>query len=82
MDRFYITGGNPLRGTVQISGAKNATLPLMAAALLCDGPSTLTGAPDLRDVDTMAQVLAAVGASVTVEQGQVIVDPTYHSVNF
>jgi UDP-N-acetylglucosamine 1-carboxyvinyltransferase len=76
VDRFYITGGKPLRGTVQISGAKNATLPLMAAALLCDGPSSFTNAPDLRDVDTMAQVLAAVGASVTVDQGRVIVDPT------
>ena len=72
MDRLYITGGQPLRGTVRISGAKNATLPLMAAALLCDGPSILTNVPDLRDVDTMAQVLSAVGASVTLDQGQLI----------
>lgn len=81
MDRFYLWGGQTLRGEVQIGGAKNAALPLMAAALLCDGPVTLTNVPDLRDVDTMAQVLASVGAVVTVEPGgRMVIDPSGFNV--
>jgi UDP-N-acetylglucosamine 1-carboxyvinyltransferase len=76
MDRFYIWGGQPLEGRVTCCGAKNATLPLMAAALLCDGPTTLTNVPDLRDVATMAQVLASVGAVVTIDGPRVTIDPS------
>ncbi|MBY0337842.1 MAG: UDP-N-acetylglucosamine 1-carboxyvinyltransferase [Acetobacteraceae bacterium] len=64
MDRIRIRGGKPLEGSIPISGAKNATLPLMAAALLHDGPLTLTNAPDLADIATMAALLRQHGLEV------------------
>jgi len=63
MDRIRIRGGRPLRGTVPISGAKNAVLALMPAALL-GGPLTLTNVPDLADTRTMAALLAQHGVEV------------------
>jgi len=53
MDKFVICGGNPLVGTVRISGAKNAALPAMAAALLTDEAVVLENVPDVRDIQTM-----------------------------
>ncbi|MBS7812951.1 UDP-N-acetylglucosamine 1-carboxyvinyltransferase [Roseococcus pinisoli] len=64
MDRIRIRGGVPLNGTVPISGAKNAALPLMAAALLSDGPLVLTNAPDLADIETMRALLTQHGLTV------------------
>ncbi len=64
MDRIRIRGGVKLNGTVPVSGAKNATLPLMAAALLCDGPLVLTNAPDLADIATMRALLVQHGLEV------------------
>jgi UDP-N-acetylglucosamine enolpyruvyl transferase len=53
MDRFVIEGGRRLEGTVRVNGSKNASLPLMAAALLTDEPVTLRGVPDLADIGNM-----------------------------
>ena len=64
MDRILIRGGRVLSGSIPVSGAKNAALPLMAAGLLADGPLTLTNAPDLADVATMAGLLAHHGLTV------------------
>ncbi len=64
MDRIRIRGGKPLNGTIPISGAKNATLPLMTAALLSDGPLVLENAPDLADIATMRALLAQHGLLV------------------
>jgi len=64
MDRIRIRGGKPLSGTVPIGGAKNATLPLMAAALLTDGPLVLENAPDLADIATMRALLEQHGLTV------------------
>jgi UDP-N-acetylglucosamine 1-carboxyvinyltransferase len=64
MDKFVIHGGAPLEGTVEVSGAKNAVLPMMAATLLTSGQSVLRNVPVLRDVSTMSWVLAALGAEV------------------
>jgi UDP-N-acetylglucosamine 1-carboxyvinyltransferase len=58
MDRFKIQGGRRLEGTVQISGAKNAALPAMAATLLTADPVTLQNIPRVRDITTMAKLLA------------------------
>jgi UDP-N-acetylglucosamine 1-carboxyvinyltransferase len=58
MDRFKIQGGRKLQGTLQISGAKNAALPAMAAALLTSEPVTLQNIPHVRDIITMAKLLA------------------------
>ncbi|MBP0491826.1 UDP-N-acetylglucosamine 1-carboxyvinyltransferase [Pararoseomonas indoligenes] len=57
MDRIRLRGGRPLKGTIPVGGAKNAALPLMAAALLTDGPLVLTNAPALDDTRTMAGLL-------------------------
>ncbi|MCC6395429.1 MAG: UDP-N-acetylglucosamine 1-carboxyvinyltransferase [Bacteroidetes bacterium] len=63
MDKFVIRGGNPLNGTVSISGAKNATLALMPAALLAGGTFHLQNTPALRDVNTMAALLRTMGVA-------------------
>ncbi len=62
MDSFEIVGGHRLRGTVQVSGAKNAALPIMAAALLAEGPSRLSRVPDLADIQAMQELLVQLGA--------------------
>jgi UDP-N-acetylglucosamine 1-carboxyvinyltransferase len=67
MDAFRITGGVPLVGTVEASGSKNAALPMMAAAILADGPVTLDRVPDLVDVRTLSLLLSRLGVSVRCE---------------
>jgi len=64
MDMFTIRGGKPLRGITAVGGAKNAALPIMAAALAADSPSLLRHVPDLADVTTLSQVLMSLGMSV------------------
>ena len=61
MDRLLITGGRPLEGEVRVSGAKNAALPIMCAALLSDRPLALSNVPRLMDVRTMTRLLAQMG---------------------
>ncbi len=61
---FQITGGNRLRGRVRISGGKNAALPIMAAAILCDGEVVLHDVPHVDDVDTLCQLLNLLGVRV------------------
>ena len=70
MDKFIIRGGNPLLGTVRISGAKNAALPCMAAALLTDEPVILENIPQVRDIETTRKLLAAMGAEVELGYGR------------
>ncbi len=67
--RLEIEGGVPLRGTVKVSAAKNATLPAIAAALLTAEPLTLANAPDLADVRTMTRLLETLGATVSRRTG-------------
>lgn len=64
MDMFVVRGGRPLRGRVSVSGAKNAALPIMAAALVANGTSILHGVPDLVDVTTLSSVLRSLGMTV------------------
>ncbi len=64
MDCLVINGGHRLRGTVRISGAKNAALPIMAAALLADGPSVIEDVPDLQDIQSQIDLLKMLGAEV------------------
>ena len=70
MDKFVIRGGEPLLGTVRISGAKNAALPCMAAALLTDQPVVLENLPQVRDIQTTRNLLAAMGAEVELGFGR------------
>lgn len=64
-DAFVIHGGRRLRGIVPISGSKNATLPILAASILCDGPVVLHNCPDLSDIESMIEVLRSLGVEVT-----------------
>jgi UDP-N-acetylglucosamine 1-carboxyvinyltransferase len=68
LDKLQIQGGVPLEGEVRISGSKNATLPIVAAALLADGPVTIGNVPHLQDVTTMIALLGRMGVSVTVDE--------------
>ncbi len=70
MDKFVIRGGSPLLGTVRISGAKNAALPAMAAALLTDEPVVLENIPQVRDIETERRLLSAMGAEVELGYGR------------
>ncbi len=80
MTIFRIHGGIPLEGEVRISGSKNAALPMMAAAILADGPVCLQGVPHLTDVRTLSHVLRRLGINVErTEDGDLLletVDPT------
>ena len=70
MDKFVIRGGNPLVGTVRVSGAKNAALPAMAAAILTEEPVILEGIPDVRDIQTERKLLESMGAEVELGYGR------------
>jgi UDP-N-acetylglucosamine 1-carboxyvinyltransferase len=76
LDKLQIRGGVPLDGEVRISGAKNAAPPILAGALLADGPVSIGNVPHLRDVTTMIELLGRMGASVTIdERMRIEVDP-------
>lgn len=64
MDMFIVRGGERLSGSVTVSGAKNSALPLMAAALACEGETTLSSIPNLVDVTTQSRVLGSLGMDV------------------
>jgi UDP-N-acetylglucosamine 1-carboxyvinyltransferase len=68
MDKLQITGGVPLEGEVRISGAKNATLPILAGALLADDPVVVANVPHLKDVTTTVELLGRMGATVTIDE--------------
>lgn len=74
MDRYEITGNLPLDGEIECSGSKNASLPLMAAALMADGITVIEGVPDLHDIRTMAMVLKYLGADVKLDSGVLTID--------
>ena len=67
MDKIRVIGGNALKGTIVVKGAKNAVLPLMACALLTDDEMVFENVPHLADINTMTQVLRHLGADVTHE---------------
>ena len=81
MDKFVIRGGEPLLGTVRVSGAKNAALPCMAAALLTDQPVILENIPQVRDIQTTRNLLAAMGADVELGYGRAHHRTTIHCGN-
>ncbi|WP_067646190.1 UDP-N-acetylglucosamine 1-carboxyvinyltransferase [Nocardia harenae] len=83
MERFLVTGGNRLVGEVEVGGAKNSVLKLMAAALLAEGTTTITNIPDILDVPLMADVLRGLGCEVAIEGSSVVIntpaEPKYHA---
>jgi UDP-N-acetylglucosamine 1-carboxyvinyltransferase len=66
MDKFLVTGGTPLVGTIRVSGAKNAALPCMAAAILTEDEVVLENIPHVRDIDTERRLLASMGGEVEI----------------
>jgi len=68
MDKLQIKGGVPLEGEVRVSGSKNATLPILAAALLAEEPVVVGNVPHLRDVTTTIELLGRMGATVTIDE--------------
>jgi UDP-N-acetylglucosamine 1-carboxyvinyltransferase len=71
MQKIVVEGGQPLHGDVQISGAKNAVLPILCATLLADEPVEISNVPHLHDVVTTAKLLAGLGAGITIDQGTI-----------
>ena len=74
MDKIIIEGKKPLSGSVSISGAKNAVLPIMTATLMGDGTSVITRVPDLRDTRTMIRLMEIVGAGCSYDKGRLEID--------
>jgi UDP-N-acetylglucosamine 1-carboxyvinyltransferase len=70
MDKFVIRGGNPLLGTIRVSGSKNSALPCMAAALLTEDEIVLENIPQVRDIETERKLLVAMGAEVELGYGR------------
>jgi len=81
VDKFVIEGPTPLQGTIPISGSKNAALPLMAAAILGDSPTTITNVPKLRDIYTFNNVIRVTGCKVDFDEddGMLTIDPKHLS---
>ncbi|MCL1629229.1 UDP-N-acetylglucosamine 1-carboxyvinyltransferase [Roseibaca sp. V10] len=80
MDSIVIRGNGPLKGQIPIAGAKNACLTLMPATLLTDQPLTLTNAPRLSDIRTMAELLESLGAEVASLQGGQVLALSSHDL--
>ena len=68
MDKLLIEGGHPLRGELRTSGAKNSSLPILAATLLTDEPVMISNVPHLHDVTTMIELLGSLGVEVMVDE--------------
>lgn len=76
MDKFVVEGGQRLKGSVRVSGAKNAALPVMAASILGEGKSILHNVPHLKDIDTMVRILTHLGARVSFRNSTMEIDPS------
>ena len=70
MDKFVVRGGNPLLGTIKVSGAKNSALPCMAAAILTEDEIILENIPQVRDIETERKLLVSMGAEVELGYGR------------
>ena len=68
MDKLQITGGNRLDGTIKISGAKNAALPILMSTLLAEGETSISNVPHLNDVTTTLELLGILGCSMTLDE--------------
>ena len=76
LERFVISGGNPLKGKVRISGAKNAAVAILPAVLLADSPCIIENLPNISDVANILKVMSALGANVKlINKSTVEIDP-------
>lgn len=74
MEKFIVKGEVRLNGSIRVSGAKNAILPIMAATLLCSGVSVIHDIPCLRDIEIMQEILSLLGANITRENNTLMID--------
>lgn len=74
MSEYIIEGGRKLSGNIDVSGSKNATLPILAAAILNEGTTIIKNVPDIKDVNTMCEILQSLGCVIVREKNIVKVD--------
>lgn len=74
-DAFIVQGGTPLKGTAELTGAKNVALKVIIAALLLDEPVTFTNVPDLSDIHELSHLIAATGAKISFHNDEIHIDP-------
>ncbi len=79
MEKLILEPSGPLRGTVEVGGAKNAALPIMAACLLTEEECVIEGVPHVTDVNTMAKILATLGVEVAWEDGRLAIHPNHYT---
>ena len=82
MDKLLIEGGTRLSGEVAISGAKNAALPILCAALLTAEPVTFTNVPQLNDIDTLLALLGQMGVSSRASSGCTTISVDVHAAQW
>ena len=75
MEKFIIKGGKPLKGSIQISGAKNSAVAILPAALLADTPSVIDNLPDIKDIELLVQMIRHLGGKVEKKKHEVVIDP-------
>ena len=80
MDKIIVEGGRPLTGEVNISGAKNAALPILVSSLLTDGLCTFSNVPNLKDIESIKQLLSHLGAKIETDEDDVKIDAS-HALN-
>jgi UDP-N-acetylglucosamine 1-carboxyvinyltransferase len=76
MEKLKIEGGNKLKGTVRISGAKNSAVALIPATILAESPVIIDGLPNISDVQTLSDLLEEIGGTVSLNDSEIIVDPS------
>ena len=76
MEKLKIEGGNKLNGTVRISGAKNSAVALIPATILAESPVIIDGLPNISDVQTLSDLLEEIGGTVSLNDSEIIVDPS------
>jgi len=76
MDRFIIEGGKKLKGSVRVSGSKNAALPIISAAILGSGKTIIHNIPNVRDIRTLVKILEYIGANVKFNNNTIEIDPS------
>lgn len=75
MSKIIIEGGTKLKGNIDISGAKNSTVALIPATILCDEEVTITNVPEISDTEAMEEILEYLGAKITGRSGEIVIDP-------
>jgi UDP-N-acetylglucosamine enolpyruvyl transferase len=74
MSKLIVTGGQKLKGEIDVEGSKNAVLPILAASILNSDISIITNCPKLRDVEIALEILKSIGCRVKIEENAVIID--------